>query len=57
MFSLLRQDETLEYDAERLSDLLFDSIDFIKDELQKLTSGNQSDGDAIGDKRTDCRDA
>lgn len=46
LFSILRENHEIVYDAEELSDIVLAGIDFIKAELSKLTAGQQADGDS-----------
>ncbi len=46
VFYYLRENHPEEIDYDSLTDLIFEGIDFIKQELDKIKSGNDPDGDA-----------
>jgi len=46
LFYYLREHEGYNADCSVISDLVFDGVDFIKVELQKIKSGDQADGDS-----------
>lgn len=45
LFYILREEKVHEYDCSTLSDIVFECIDFIKIEVEKLRNGDDADGD------------
>ena len=48
VFAYIRETKTAQYDCARLSDLVLESIDFIKSELNKIIADSKADGDPAG---------
>jgi len=46
LFYFLREEKPKDIDCSTLSDLIFEGVDFIKVELQKIKDGNKADGDS-----------
>ena len=46
LFFFLREQQPLNIDSSSLSDLIFEGIDFIKVELEKIKNGDKADGTA-----------
>lgn len=46
IFFYIREQKLKEFDCSKLTDLVFDGIDFIKVEIEKIKAGDQPDGDA-----------
>jgi two-component system chemotaxis sensor kinase CheA len=46
IFYYLREEKPHNVDCSRLSDLVLEGVDFIKNELQKIRSGDKADGDS-----------
>src|SRR5665647_2505078 len=45
VFYFLRKENSIDFDHSQLTDILLDSTDFIKIEINKIQSGDESDGD------------
>jgi two-component system chemotaxis sensor kinase CheA len=52
LFDLLRKDEKIIYDVEKITDLALDMIDFVKVEMEKLERGITPNGDSTELKET-----
>ena len=47
LFFFLREDKPGNVDCSRISDLVFEGLDFVKVELEKIKNGDSADGDAL----------